>query len=57
MGSSILMAISLAHAKGVDQRVADTLTSEWGVDLIRSWNSAGWVDLPLSGQAGNSHRR
>ncbi|MGB2461759.1 MAG: kynureninase [Candidatus Puniceispirillaceae bacterium] len=37
-----------ALPKGVDQRVADTLASEWGVDLIRSWNSAGWVDLPLS---------
>ena len=37
-----------ALPKGVDQRVADTLTSEWGGDLIRSWNSAGWVDLPLS---------
>ena len=37
-----------ALPKGVDQRVADTLTSEWGVDLIRSWNSADWVGLPLS---------
>ena len=28
------------------QRVADTLLQEWGRGLIRSWNSAGWIDLP-----------
>ena len=27
-------------------RVAQTVTEEWGQGLIRSWNSAGWVDLP-----------
>jgi len=27
-------------------RVADVITKEWGQDLIRSWNSAGWFDLP-----------
>ncbi|MFM8691492.1 MAG: kynureninase, partial [Limnohabitans sp.] len=27
-------------------RVAHTLTHEWGQDLIRSWNSAGWFSLP-----------
>ena len=32
--------------KGVDARLASTITSEWGVDLIRSWNKAGWMDLP-----------
>lgn len=32
--------------KGVETRVATTVTSEWGVDLIRSWNKAGWMDLP-----------
>ena len=37
-----------ALPKGVDQRVADMVASEWGVGLIRSWNSSGWVDLPLS---------
>jgi len=27
-------------------RVAEVITKEWGEDLIRSWNSAGWFDLP-----------
>ena len=27
-------------------RIADVVTREWGTDLIRSWNTAGWGDLP-----------
>ncbi len=27
-------------------RVAEVVTEEWGRGLIRSWNSAGWIDLP-----------
>ena len=27
-------------------RVQQVVTHEWGRDLIRSWNSAGWIDLP-----------
>ena len=27
-------------------RVAEVITKEWGQDLIRAWNSAGWFDLP-----------
>lgn len=27
-------------------RVAEAVTQEWGQGLIRSWNSAGWFDLP-----------
>jgi kynureninase len=27
-------------------RVADVVTREWGRDLIGSWNTAGWIDLP-----------
>ena len=27
-------------------RVAQAVTEEWGNGLIRSWNSAGWFDLP-----------
>ena len=27
-------------------RVAQAVTGEWGQGLIRSWNSAGWFDLP-----------
>ena len=27
-------------------RIADTVTREWGRDLIGSWNSAGWIASP-----------
>ena len=27
-------------------RVAEVVTQEWGTGLIRSWNSAGWFELP-----------
>ena len=27
-------------------RAAEVVTKEWGVGLIRSWNTAGWMDLP-----------
>jgi kynureninase len=27
-------------------RVQQVVTGEWGEGLIRSWNSAGWMDLP-----------
>ena len=27
-------------------RVRQVVEQEWGVDLIRSWNTAGWIDLP-----------
>ena len=27
-------------------RVADVVTREWGQGLIKSWNSAGWFDMP-----------
>lgn len=27
-------------------RIADVITREWGQDLIRSWNSAGWFHMP-----------
>ena len=27
-------------------RVQQVVTAEWGTDLIRSWNSAGWMTLP-----------
>jgi len=27
-------------------RVADVVEREWGDGLIRSWNAAGWIDLP-----------
>ncbi len=27
-------------------RLAETAAAHWGRDLIKSWNSAGWIDLP-----------
>ena len=36
-----LGALPVATAR----RVADLVTNEWGVGLIRSWNTAGWIDL------------
>ncbi len=32
--------------KTAASRVAEAVTQEWGQGLIRSWNSAGWFDLP-----------
>lgn len=32
--------------KAVPERLAKVVASEWGTDLIRSWNTAGWIDLP-----------
>lgn len=35
-----------ALPRGVAERVARAVESEWGCDLIRSWNSADWISLP-----------
>ncbi|MEO7401025.1 MAG: kynureninase [Polaromonas sp.] len=35
-----------ALPKTATARVAQAVTQEWGAGLIRSWNSAGWFDLP-----------
>jgi len=35
-----------ALPKKTAARVQDVITREWGGDLIRSWNTAGWIDLP-----------
>jgi len=35
-----------ALPKGVAERVAQTVTREWGEGLIRSWNAAGWYEAP-----------
>ena len=32
--------------RSVAARVADVVQREWGQDLIRSWNSAGWFEMP-----------
>ena len=36
-----------AMPKGAAARAHDVVTREWGADLIKSWNSAGWFDLPV----------
>jgi kynureninase len=35
-----------ALPKTVAARVAEVITQEWGVGLIRSWNKAGWFEQP-----------
>ena len=35
-----------ALPKAAAARVADVVIQEWGVGLIRSWNSAGWFEQP-----------
>jgi len=32
--------------KATHARLAKVIEHEWGTDLIRSWNNAGWIDLP-----------
>src|SRR5690606_37481919 len=33
--------------RACQERAAKTVAEEWGVGLIRSWNAAGWYDLPV----------
>ena len=33
-------------ARAARERIARTVEEEWGVGLIRSWESAGWISLP-----------
>ncbi|HYF23758.1 MAG TPA: kynureninase [Caulobacteraceae bacterium] len=35
-----------ALPRATPQRLAEVVAREWGHDLIRSWNTAGWIDLP-----------
>ena len=35
-----------ARPKAALARAQDVIAREWGNDLIRSWNTAGWFDLP-----------
>lgn len=36
-----------ALPRGVRERVGEVVGTEWGRDLIGSWNTAGWIDLPV----------
>jgi len=33
--------------KATPSRIAQAVTQEWGNDLIKSWNKAGWFQLPM----------
>jgi kynureninase len=35
-----------ALPKATPARIQQVVTQEWGRDLIQSWNTAGWIDLP-----------
>ena len=35
-----------ARPKAALQRAQEVISHEWGTDLIKSWNTAGWFDLP-----------
>jgi kynureninase len=35
-----------ARPRTAAARVQEVVAQEWGQDLIRSWNSAGWFDMP-----------
>jgi kynureninase len=35
-----------AQPKAASQRARQVIEQEWGQGLIRSWNNAGWIDLP-----------
>jgi len=35
-----------AQPKAAFQRAQKVIQEEWGTDLIKSWNKAGWFDLP-----------
>ena len=35
-----------ARPRAALARAQDVIAREWGTDLIRSWNTAGWFDLP-----------
>ena len=32
--------------KGAAARAGEAIAQEWGQELIRAWNTAGWMDLP-----------
>lgn len=32
--------------KGLPEKLAETISRDWGNGLVQSWNNAGWIDLP-----------
>ena len=45
--------------KTATARIEEVLLREWGRGLVRSWNDAGWIDLPerVAGKDSPSYRR
>lgn len=37
-----------ALPKSVKSRVAEVVSQQWGNDLIKSWNTHSWIDLPIT---------
>src|SRR5690606_35116503 len=35
-----------AMPRATPARVRDVVETEWGRDLVRGWNTAGWIGLP-----------
>ncbi len=35
-----------AVPKTVEGRLREAITQEWGIGLVRSWNTAGWYEMP-----------
>lgn len=35
-----------ALPRATPERIRRAVEQEWGRDLIKSWNTAGWIDLP-----------
>jgi kynureninase len=54
-GVTTSMATRSARCPRPADRVARAVQEEWGQGLIRSWNTAGWFDLPQ--RVGDKHRR
>ena len=44
-----------AMPKSARERVRRELDESWGRELIRAWNTAGWIDLPARRR--RPHRR
>lgn len=37
-----------ALPKSVKSRLSEVVSQQWGCDLVKSWNSHNWIDLPIT---------